>query len=214
MKETFDEEYFERGYVAGKSCYTNYRWLPELTIPLAYHLINHLGLKDHHRLLDFGCAKGYLVRAFRLLGFNAFGCDCSHYAESTWEGDLKECCCRIGSGMFPDTEPFNDQFDWVITMDVLEHLDKEQLGLMLSSMARRCDAALHVIPLGDASGQYIIPYSKLDSTHQPSRTWEQWYQIFQDTGWEVERVAHQLRGIKEGWTKQYESGYGFFFLRG
>ena len=31
-REEFDREYFEQGPMTGKSLYTNYRWLPELTL--------------------------------------------------------------------------------------------------------------------------------------------------------------------------------------
>ena len=31
----FDEDYYERGAETGKSLYSHYRWMPELTIPMS-----------------------------------------------------------------------------------------------------------------------------------------------------------------------------------
>ena len=59
----FDEDYFERGVQLGISGYTNYRWIPELTLPLCETMARYLGISKDDRILDFGCAKGYIVRA-------------------------------------------------------------------------------------------------------------------------------------------------------
>ena len=32
MNEEYDEDYFEHGEATGKSCYTNYRWMPTRTL--------------------------------------------------------------------------------------------------------------------------------------------------------------------------------------
>ena len=53
MKNLYDEEYFERGIESHKSCYTNYRWIPELTIPLAFRLIEYLRISSSEKILDF-----------------------------------------------------------------------------------------------------------------------------------------------------------------
>ena len=71
----YDEDYFERGIESGKSLYTNYRWIPELTIPMCSFLNEQLGIGQSENVLDFGCAKGFIVKAMRLLGRNAYGVD-------------------------------------------------------------------------------------------------------------------------------------------
>lgn len=69
----YDREYFEYGVETGKSNYQNYRWIPELTIPMAMTIIDLLGIKPNESVLDYGCAKGYLVKALRMLHRNAWG---------------------------------------------------------------------------------------------------------------------------------------------
>ncbi len=86
-KEEFDRDYFERGIASGKSLYENYRWIPELTIPMAMTYIDTLGLKKEDRILDFGCAKGYVVKALRMLHRKAWGCDVSDYAIESSDQD-------------------------------------------------------------------------------------------------------------------------------
>ena len=54
----FDREYYEQGPMTGKSLYTNYRWLPELTLPLAHHIAVDCNLDKHQTVCDFGCAAG------------------------------------------------------------------------------------------------------------------------------------------------------------
>jgi hypothetical protein len=44
----FTKDYYENGRACGLSCYENYRWLPELTIPMCERLIAQL----HHLAVD------------------------------------------------------------------------------------------------------------------------------------------------------------------
>ena len=57
--------------------------MPELTLPLAHHIAVDCNLDKHQTICDFGCAKGYLVYALRLLGYDAYGVDISEYAISS-----------------------------------------------------------------------------------------------------------------------------------
>src|SRR3990167_2449572 len=78
----YDDAYFLRGAETGKSLYTNYRWLPDLTIPMAKRIIEHLGFEGDKSttILDYGCSRGYLVRALRGFGYKAYGVDVSAWA--------------------------------------------------------------------------------------------------------------------------------------
>ena len=80
MSDVFDEDYFLRGRQTGKSLYVDYRWLPELTVPMVSAIVSHLGIEPDHTILDYGCARGYVVKAFRQLGYKAFGVDISEWA--------------------------------------------------------------------------------------------------------------------------------------
>ena len=58
-KEFFDKSYYESGPQSEKSLYQNFRWIPELTIPLnAHHIVQSMGIMHDQTVMDFGCAKG------------------------------------------------------------------------------------------------------------------------------------------------------------
>ena len=78
----YNRDYYESGIENGISGYRNYRWMPELTIRMAHCLIQDLSIDKSHSVLDYGCAKGFLVKALRLLDIDAFGLDVSEYAIS------------------------------------------------------------------------------------------------------------------------------------
>ena len=51
--EYFNEDYYERGAETGKSLYSHYRWMPELTIPMAHHIVLYTKLLPKEKILDF-----------------------------------------------------------------------------------------------------------------------------------------------------------------
>ena len=73
------------------------------------------------RVLDIGCAKGFLALAFVNLGIDAYGVDISSYAVSESPTEVRDRLhvCDIERGQLP----FEDGFFDVVTMnEVIEHL--------------------------------------------------------------------------------------------
>ena len=64
MKYIFDENYYENGIKMGISGYENYKWLPTRSIPEAISICENI---EFTSVLDFGCAKGFLVHALSLI---------------------------------------------------------------------------------------------------------------------------------------------------
>src|SRR3989344_8165719 len=110
----FDEDYFENGIPTGKSLYTNYRWLPEATMSMVMAIIDKLCITPEHKILDFGCAKGYAVKAFHLLRRQAWGCDISPYAIESGDESIKDYIRLIKD----DPIPFKFHFDFAVAKDV------------------------------------------------------------------------------------------------
>jgi ubiquinone/menaquinone biosynthesis C-methylase UbiE len=116
----YGELYFDgpRDYGYGGYRYDG-RW-----VPVAKDIVAHFGLTPGMRVLDVGCAKGFLVKDFMLAcpGLEAFGLDISHYALMHCE---KEVVGRLhlGSG---DALPFPDaSFDCVISLNTVHNFDRE-----------------------------------------------------------------------------------------
>ena len=80
MKIKFDKDYYTDGIAKGLSCYENYRWIPELTYPMAHAFLIFLKLRKKSNVLEFGCAHGFLIKCLIDFGVNAYGVDIFDYA--------------------------------------------------------------------------------------------------------------------------------------
>lgn len=205
----YDEAYYERGVETGKSCYSNYRWLPDLTIPMAMTMIDYMGIRPTQSVLDFGCAKGYSVKAMRILHREAYGIDVSAYAIENVNADVAPYCALVD-----DLEGWSvtHRYDHVIAKDVLEHVPYDDIDATLQSIARMTQSLLVIVPLGE-NGKYIIPAYESDVTHQirESAAWwcERLERVFAAVKW-----THHVPGLKDNWQKVDERGNAVFVARG
>jgi SAM-dependent methyltransferase len=209
MNDIFDENYFENGIVTGKSCYVNYHWMPELTIKMAHNLIKHLELKEGDRVLDYGCAKGFLVKALRILDIDAYGCDVSSYAIDKADPEVRHVCELMKNR---NTIPFSHKFDWIISKDVLEHIEEDDVDIFLQKAHKTTERMFHVIPLADKQGGLIIPEYELDRSHVLKKDPEWWIKKFESMGWNPASFGYSVKGIKDNWTDKYKKGNAFFIL--
>lgn len=192
----YDRDYFEEGVAKGISGYTNYTWQPEFTIPLAHRLTKRLGLNEMTTVLDYGCAKGYLVKALRLLDVPAFGCDVSEYAISQVDASVK-AYCKVGD------MPTHGS-DWIIAKDVLEHLTPEQLSAFAKTARMASDKMFIVVPLGDGK-KYVIPRYEQDITHVIRQPLAWWVAALEECGWHVKSASTDMKGLKDSWA-HYRDG--------
>ena len=207
---SYDKDYFENGLATGKSCYVNYSWMPELTIKMAYNIVKHLGLSDSDYILDYGCSKGFLVKALRLLDIHAYGCDISKYAIEHLDADVREYCKQV-SDIKPF--PFDDiSFDWIISKDVLEHIPEDGIRKLLLDAHQYTKKMFHVIPLASIDGKFVIQEYHDDPTHVTIKDKEWWAKTFKECGWELSKFDYKVKGIKQNWWEAYELGNGFFIL--
>ncbi|HEC66234.1 MAG TPA: class I SAM-dependent methyltransferase [bacterium] len=212
MNDLYGKLYFEEGIQTGKSLYENYRWLPHLTIPMVKSIVKHTKMSPKSSILDVGCAKGYMVRAFRELGFNAWGIDASLYAINHLDETVQKGYTRIFLVYRMQIWPFRDnEFDWVITKDTLEHLTERELDFVLHESSRVAPKAFHIIPMGDGESYFCKDYEK-DITHKLRRPMGWWADIFQKNGFRVLKKSYRVKGIKDKWYKSHHKGNGFFML--
>jgi len=209
IQKLYDQAYFEDGVVTGKSCYQNYRWMPELTMRMAFNVIRHLKLDIHDQVLDYGCSKGFMVKALRLFDIHAFGCDISPYAIDNVDAGVRKFC-KLSS--MESIIPFDVSFDWILTKDVMEHLSENMVDFFLKDARRHTQKMFHVIPLGD-DGVYRVPNYASDPSHILAEDEAWWRKKFEQNGWIVKQFHYKVSGIKENWTQQFEKGNGFFVLK-
>ena len=160
--DNFNEDYFENGTVLGISGYFNYQWLPELTLRMTYHMIHQLGIKNDDKILDFGCAKGYLVKSFRIFDIEAYGLDISTYAINHIDSNVSKYCSLISS--VKDSKIYSKKYDWMIAKDVFEHIEETDLNYLIKRLSKTIKKLFVVIPLSkdDNSNKFIIQeYDKI-----------------------------------------------------
>lgn len=205
----YDDDYFLRGKQTGKSLYENYRWMPELTIPMVLKIIEHCQMRSCMTVLDFGCARGYMVRAFRELGYSAYGYDVSQWAIANADETVSKYLTESINGAF------NDQYsyDWIIAKDVLEHV--EYVDYVVTDLLRYARKGVFaVVPLSDFdSTEYVIKEYEADITHIQRCTLMTWMQKFLRPGWAV-TGQYRVPGVKDNYYKLgWEKGNGFITAR-
>lgn len=89
------------------------------------------------KVLDAGCAKGFLVEAFWERGVEAHGIDVSEYAISQIRKDIQPFCRSASL-----TEPIEGRFDLVTCLEVMEHIPKSEERQVLSNLTSITDTIL------------------------------------------------------------------------
>jgi hypothetical protein len=174
MQSPYTEDYYLRGIEKGLSNYVDYRWQEEPTMALARRIVEVLGVREGETVLDWGCARGYLVKAFRKIGINACGYDISEWAIANCDDDVVDFVDSVNPTMM------HRNYDHITCKDVLEHVEPIDLlrtaDLMLK-MARV--SILIMVPLTErVGGQYVRKEDDLDITHKIRWPLEDWMEFF------------------------------------
>lgn len=210
----YNADYYERGVQAGISCYENYRWLPEYTGPMAEAIVRFTGTPPEASVLDFGCAKGFLVRALRERGYAAWGCDVSAYAILNGDETVRAFLRLAGTG---SPVPFHESFDLIVAKDVLEHVSPDEIGSTVTALRDRIkpDVGRMFVsaPLAQHhGGPYVLANSECDVTHTIREDLDGWRRIFETAQLHVVHACHRVTGIGEQYTAT-NNGVGFFVLK-
>ena len=207
MSDFFDKSYYEAGPQTGKSLYQNYRWIPELTIPLAHHIVSYTEIPESYTIMDFGCAKGYLVHALRLLGREAYGVDISEYAINQAPKEVSQYVEAIK----PQSDDF-EHCDLLLAKDILEHIPYAHLADQMKVIRERCNRIFAIIPLAK-NNKYIIPAYELDKSHYIRENKEWWIGVFQRAGFVIFESTTDLGPFKANWQEGDSRGnlliYGY-----
>lgn len=204
----YNEDYFLRGKASGLSLYENYRWLPKLTIPMAQAIVDHCGIELDDSILDFGCARGYLVKALQKLGFEARGYDISEWA-------LANCDPEVNDAVSAVWPPAND-VDWIVAKDVLEHVPVHSITQTIRQIVEVARKGIFVVvPLAKGLGEdYVVPEYEADVTHVLRWPLDRWVDEFIDAfdhNWEIS-ARYRIAGIKDNYA-QFDKGNGFITCR-
>jgi len=137
IAKEYGEMYFDGPRTYGYGGY-NYdgRW-----VPVAADIIKHFDLKPGARVLDVGCAKGFLVQDLCDQGMNAFGLDISEYA-------LMNCSPEIVGRLHLGNAlnlPFPDQsFDCVLSLNTIHNFKRQDAVRAMREIQRLSGGAAFV----------------------------------------------------------------------
>lgn len=131
LSREYGEAYFDGSREHGYGGYRyDGRW-----IPVARDIVAHFGLKPGDRVLDVGCAKGFLVKDLLAAcpGLEAFGLDISRYALMHCE---PEVVGRLHLGSADDL-PFPDgSFAAVLAINTIHNLPRPRCLKALQEIER------------------------------------------------------------------------------
>lgn len=194
----FTKDYYEDGVRKHISGYENYKWEPTRSIPEALDIQKEFTFKT---CVDYGCAKGFLVNALRIIGIDAYGEDISEYAVENCHPNVREYVSL----------PTDKYYDLLICKDVLEHVEEEDLPEVLQFLKKKSNQFFFVVPLGDEDRFRIREY-EVDITHVTKKNEEWWIKLFEYQGFELLKFSYSLGSIKQKWIDQHPYGNGFFLL--
>lgn len=173
----YGREYFDgdRKYGYGGYQYDG-RWQK-----VAHELIRHYGLRMGNRVLDIGCAKGFLVEDLWCNHIEAFGVDVSTYAIANCR---PSAVGRLHWMTASDLKLFPDKsFDLVVSFNTLHNLPQRRVVVALQEIMR--------VSKGPA-------YVQVDSynTAQEKAQFESWV------------LTARYHDYPDGWLKTFEeAGY-------
>jgi SAM-dependent methyltransferase len=167
VAKRFGREYFDGDRTQGYGGYRyDGRW-----VPIAERFCEYYGLRAGQRVLDVGCAKGFLLHDLEQVvpGLRTCGVDISHYALTHAMPGLRLLRATADALPFAD-----DSFDVVISINAIHNLD-----------LARCKQAVREIERVSAAHAYIQVDSWL--TEQQRQDFERWQltavTYFDPDGW-------------------------------
>jgi len=171
--QSFNERYYrENNYSSYLERHERYERMVQ---ELHYDLFRKLKLDfTQGNVLDFGCAVGFIVKAFVKLGYkNVMGYDVSEWAVNWGNENL---------GLASLTTNFlrveNDQWNLMTAFDVFEHMCITEIERVLEVL--KPTYLLVRIPLSQVTGgRYVLDVSENDPTHLVRFTRDDWKKLFE-----------------------------------
>lgn len=206
----FCADYYLRGPATGLSNYEGYSWKPQLTVPVCKLMMSFLGAQRGDSVLDFGCARGFYIKALIGLGYDAWGYDVSQWA-------IENCDPEVRNRVFT-APPRPGSLDYILSKDVLEHIEESELRRVISDFIEMtAKAALIIVPLSDAEGQYVSPVDRQDVTHKIAWMLDEWLMFIQGIIDQSGRAftisgSYKMPGVKRA-ADPYPRSCGFLVLR-
>lgn len=178
VAKRFDFEYFDGDRMYGYGGYRyDGRWRA-----FARKLADHYGLASGSRVLDVGCAKGFLVHDFlaEVPGLEAAGCDVSSYAIREAMPEVRELLEVANAVELPYPD---DSFDLVVSINTLHNLRLPELARALRELERVSRGAKYLVVDGYRSEREKVNLMYWQITCESLFTPDEWQWLFEEVGY-------------------------------
>ncbi len=170
--DKFNEKYFKTGN------YENYEENARFWTGRVARQIKRTSKKPRPRILDVGCAHGYLMTAAQNIGCDVEGLEYSDYvikeAIEGVRGKIKKG--SILRGGFK-----NDEFDVVACFNVLEYIPEEKIELALNNLVKWTNDLIFFTTCFKHS-RYSSQKHSPDELRMTIKTEKEWIELFHDVG--------------------------------
>ena len=191
----FDEKYYTTGN------YVDY--LTRDFGSIADAIIEALRLQETDRIIDYGCAYGGLIQAFYTRGFqNIHGVDISEWAIHYGKSKYPEIADRLELNR---GDIFDEGYDYVFFLDVLEHIPETQIKQILSRSSGKISCEMIVkVPISNGdNSSFALDISNNDNTHITCHPREWWLETIANLGYRFNRdletdVIYSSKGVLAG----------------
>jgi ubiquinone/menaquinone biosynthesis C-methylase UbiE len=128
----FDKEYFDGDRLTG---YGGYNYHPRFWTDTVKYIVEFYGLTNESKILDVGCAKGFMLYDFYKLNsnFDLHGVDISKYAIDNSVSEIKNKLLVANATKLPYEDNF---FDLVISINTIHNLEKVECATALKEISR------------------------------------------------------------------------------
>ena len=175
----FGKDFFDGDRMYG---YGGYSYNPRFWQPVVPAFQKHFGLTSKSRVLDVGCAKGFMLHDFAQLipGITLRGIDISEYAIQNVIEDMKPYVQVANAKAIP----FPDRsFDLVISINTIHNLPLEECKQALKEIQRvaRKNSFITVDAYRDEAGKKMM-----DMWNLTAKTYmhvDDWIKLFKEVGY-------------------------------
>ena len=181
MARKFDKEYFDGDRLTG---YGGYDYHPRFWTDTVSYIAEYYHLDNNSRILDVGCAKGFMMYDFSLLIPKAeiVGIDVSQYARDTAIEPIKnniEVCSA-------NNLPFDDNyFDLVISINTLHNLpriDCKEAFREINRVTKKDSFVMNDAWTSEAGKEAMLKWNLTALTYMSTNSWQELFREIEYMG--------------------------------
>lgn len=147
-------------------------------------LVNYYNLSKNSKILEIGCAKGYILKEFYDLGMNVYGLDFSKYAVKHAHSKVKHRI--LNWNITKGTTYLNHFFDFIFCKETLPHIDLNKIPKLINELNRIVKNKKNIfLEIQTSSTNKGLNQIKLwDETHKTLLLKNDWIKLLKDSNYE------------------------------